>query len=126
MIARLIFILHSDSQSIRTYKKASLIEPTTWVHFDRRQPPPACAAGGYPIVRQGDKGVYVLIVQDELNTLGYGTGGLDGVFGPATRNAVMNFQRNNGISPDGVVGCGTWTALQDSAIGIGRSATTVD
>ncbi|WNZ21873.1 peptidoglycan-binding protein [Leptolyngbya sp. NK1-12] len=35
----------------------------------------------------------------------------DGIFGCQTRDAVMHFQRRNGLLVDGVVGPETWTAL---------------
>jgi hypothetical protein len=93
----------------------SYVEPVslspTWVHFDRRRGTPACASGGYPMLRQGSIGNYVLVLQDSLNRLGYGTGGLDGVFGPATTNAVRAYQRSKGLSADGVSGCMTWSNL---------------
>ena len=65
----------------------------TWVHFDRRQKPPACTSGGYPLIKRGSLSVYVLIAQDDLNTLGYSTGSLDGIFGTQTYNAVRNYQK---------------------------------
>lgn len=49
---------------------------------------------GYPALKRNDKGVYVLVLQDALNTLGYSTGGLDGVYGSATNTAVQAFQKN--------------------------------
>lgn len=105
------------------------IEPVsispTWVHTDRRQTPAACFAG-YPALRLGSRSVYVLVLQDGLNTLGFGVGSLDGAFGPATQNAVINFQRSMGLTPDGSVGCLTWTALQGAVVGMGRTANTVD
>lgn len=52
----------------------------TWVHFDKRFGRSACSTGGYPIVRRGSISTYVLIAQDDLNTLGFSTGGLDGIF----------------------------------------------
>jgi len=98
----------------------------TWVHFDRRFGTSACDTGGYPLIRQGSISTYVLIAQDDLNTLGYRTGGLDGIFGPQTRNAVTNFQRNVGLTADGTVGCNTWRALQEAVVGTGRTSTTID
>lgn len=107
----------------------SYIEPVsispTWVHMDKRQGPPACSAG-YPLQKQGSVGVYVLILQDELNTLGYPAGALDGRFGPGTRNAVIAYQKKKGLGADGVVGCATWTALSRDAVGKGRRSTTRD
>lgn len=70
--------------------------------------------------------VYVLIAQDGLNTLGFRTGGLDGIFGSQTRNAVINYQRSRGLAADGIVGCNTWRSIQENVIGIGRTSTTID
>ena len=108
----------------------SYVEPAsltpTWVHFDKRSFPPACSTGGYPLVRQGSRGVYVLVAQDGLNTLGFRTGGLDGLFGAQTRNAVIAYQRSRGLTADGIVGCNTWLSLQEDVVGRGRTSTTVD
>ncbi len=38
---------------------------------------PACGSAGYPLIKQGSISTYVLIAQDDLNTLGFTTGGLD-------------------------------------------------
>ena len=98
----------------------------TWVHFDRRQNPPACSSGGYPTLKRGSLSVYVLIAQDDLNTLGFSTGGLDGIFGTRTYNAVVNYQRSRGLSVDGIIGCNTWRSLQENVISTGRTSTTID
>ena len=98
----------------------------TWVHFDRRFGTPACSSGGYPLIRQGSRGNYVCIAQDDLNTLGYRTGGLDGVFGAQTYNAVVNYQRRAGLATDGIIGCNTWRALQEAVVGTGPTGTTIN
>ena len=98
----------------------------TWVHFDRRFGTPACSSGGYPLIRQGSRGNYVCIAQDDLNTLGYRTGGLDGVFGTQTYNAVRNYQRSRGLNVDGIIGCNTWRSLQENVVGTGKTSTTID
>ena len=87
---------------------------------------PACSTGGFPTLRRGSLSNYVLIAQDDLNTLGYTTGGLDGIFGAATQNAVRNYQRSVGLSVDGIVGCNTWRSLQEAVVGTGRTSTTID
>lgn len=108
----------------------SYVEPVsispTWVHFDRRQSPPACSSGGYPLIKRGSLSVYVLIAQDDLNTLGYGTRGSDGIFGTGTYNAVRMYQASRGLSVDGIIGCNTWRSLQENVIGTGRTTTTID
>ena len=98
----------------------------TWVHFDRRFGTPACSSGGFPTVRSGSRGNYVCIAQDDLNTLGYRTGGLDGVFGTQTNNAVRRYQASRGLAVDGIIGCNTWRSLQENVVGTGKTSTTID
>lgn len=63
------------------------------------------------MVKQGSKGVYVAVLQDALNSLGYSSGTVDGIFGTGTKNAVIKFQKANNLIADGIVGCNTWKAL---------------
>ncbi|MBE6985707.1 MAG: spore cortex-lytic protein [Ruminococcaceae bacterium] len=42
----------------------------------------------------------------------------DGIFGQQTQNAVIAFQRFAGLTPDGIVGPATWSALYDRASAI--------
>ena len=108
----------------------SYVEPIsqtpTWVHFDDRSGRPACSSGGYPLIKQGSKGVYVLIAQDDLNTLGYSTGGLDGIFGIQTYNSVRRYQSSRGLTIDGIIGCNTWRSLQENVVGTGKTNTTIN
>lgn len=115
----------AENSGLWSYVEPLSISPT-WVHFDRRQSPPACTSGGYPTLKQGSLSVYVLIAQDDLNTLGYTTGGLDGIFGNQTRIAVRNYQLSRGLSVDGIIGCNTWRSLQENVVGTGRTANTID
>ncbi|MDN6323207.1 MAG: peptidoglycan-binding protein, partial [Halomonas sp.] len=39
--------------------------------------------------------------QRGLNRVGYSVGGADGVMGPNTRQGLRNFQRDQGLIPDG-------------------------
>jgi len=106
------------------YVEPAALTPT-WVHFDRRFTPSACAAGGYPLLREGSRGNYVLVLQDALSTLGFLGSALDGIFGPGTRSIVERFQRANGLVADGIVGCNTWTRLTGQTTGIGPRSTTI-
>jgi putative peptidoglycan binding protein len=50
-------------------------------------------------------------LQQRLTALGYATGGVDGVLGPATKGALKRFQADHGLEVDGVVGPATKAAL---------------
>ncbi len=63
------------------------------------------------VLRQGSSGGEVKEVQRRLKNWGYYTGGVDGVFGAATKKAVIAFQKKNGLTADGVVGKATYQAL---------------
>jgi len=56
----------------------------------------------------GSTGPNVKLIQSLLNRIGYNAGQVDGIFGPRTQAAVMAFQSNNALVPDGIVGVATW------------------
>ena len=62
-------------------------------------------------MRRGSRGSQVITLQKRLNTLGYNAGTADGIFGRRTYNAVVAFQRANGLSVDGIVGKNTVAKL---------------
>ena len=115
----------AQSSGLWNYIEPESISPT-WVHFDRRKSPPACTSGGYPLIKRGNLSVYVLIAQDGLNTLGFITGGLDGIFGNQTYSAVRRYQASRGLEVDVIIGCNTWRSLQENVIASGRTSTTID
>ena len=80
----------------------------------------------YPLLKRGSVSNYVCIAQDDLNTLGYSTGGLDGIFGAQTQNAVKAYQTKVGLTVDGIIGCNTWSALQEAVVGTGATNTTIN
>lgn len=53
-----------------------------------------------PMLRGDD----VAVLQRKLSALGFDAGRVDGIFGPATERALKDFQRNSGITVDGVGG----------------------
>ncbi|MDR0975853.1 MAG: N-acetylmuramoyl-L-alanine amidase [Christensenellaceae bacterium] len=63
-----------------------------------------------PLVRLGDRGNMVWLIQAALILKGYDIAA-DGVFGSATRNALINFQSRSGISADGIAGPNTFEKL---------------
>lgn len=69
---------------------------------------PAADSRSRPTLRRGDRGDAVKIVQSKVGT------GADGMFGPNTEALVRRFQAARGLVPDGIVGPGTWIAIDAS------------
>lgn len=65
----------------------------------------------YPLLKQNSRGAYVTFLQQLLESNLYPVGGIDGIFGTRTLNAVRAFQQANGLTVDGIVGNNTWNAL---------------
>lgn len=62
-------------------------------------------------LRLNSSGQAVANVQSRLAQLRYYNGTVDGFFGPQTQAAVIQFQRDRGLVPDGVVGSEVYRAL---------------
>lgn len=76
------------------------------------------------VLRQGSRGADVITLQYLLNVIAEYYPGIpdisqDGIFGNATRQAVIAFQQTKGLTPDGIVGANTWRALYEAYRGIG-------
>ncbi len=52
----------------------------------------------------GSRGDEVRSIQKKLKNLGYYTGSVDGIYGVSTQSAVKAFQKNCGITADGIAG----------------------
>ena len=57
-----------------------------------------------PALHNGSQGEKVWKLQERLRDLGYYSGELDGQYGPGTRDAVITFQKKNGLDADGLAG----------------------
>jgi putative chitinase len=70
------------------------------------------------LLKKGDNNENVKLLQTKL--------GIDpiGNFGPKTEDAVKAFQLKNGLTPDGIVGDGTWTKIMGSAASTPTPVTT--
>ncbi|MBP3707826.1 MAG: peptidoglycan-binding protein [Clostridia bacterium] len=55
------------------------------------------------LVRKGARGNITYIIQAMLYCKGYNTNGVDGIFGNTTDIAVRQFQKDNGLTADGIV-----------------------
>src|ERR671918_1348435 len=67
---------------------------------------------GARALQKGNRGWDVAALQFRLVKHGHPPGGVDGVFGAGTQNAVISFQSANGLSADGVAGPQTVAALR--------------
>lgn len=76
-------------------------------------------ATAYAVSRLGSTGDEVKSIQRKLSSLGYYKGSVDGIYGQQTKSAVTAFQRNCGITADGI--CGNQTLLY---LGLGGSSST--
>ena len=99
-----------------------IVGPITWGRLSQE-----CAGNGggtgsgmppFPgmSIRFGYSGESVRQIQRCLNNVGTRQPGIqrlteDGIFGPRTLDAIVNFQSIFGLSPDGIVGPITWAAL---------------
>ncbi|MHB0977370.1 MAG: peptidoglycan-binding domain-containing protein [Candidatus Aquicultorales bacterium] len=106
----------NTEQAVRRFQEDRSVEVTgslteeTWRHL---------VEAGYSL---GDRLLYlrtpffrgddVRRLQIYLNTLGFNTGIVDGIFGRTTEGAVREFQRNIGLVPDGIVGDSTTAAFK--------------
>jgi hypothetical protein len=87
-----------DFQTDKNLSEDGIVGPETW---------------GALIIQtnQGDTGQEVRAVQKLLkDKFGYNIN-VDGIFGPDTANAVKDFQSDNGLAVDGIVGPNTWKEL---------------
>lgn len=92
----------SDFQEVRGLPVDGIVGPDTWR---------ALVDAGY---RLGDRMLYhrvpmmrgddVSELQARLNSLGFDTGKVDGIFGPDTLSGLIDFQQNRGLAEDGLAG----------------------
>ena len=64
-----------------------------------------------PVIKQGDKGFTVVVVQTLLGKHNFNVNYIDGDFGPDTLAKVKAFQKAKGLTADGIVGRDTWVKL---------------
>lgn len=61
----------------------------------------------------GASSYYVRLLQTCLSILAYDVGVIDGIYGPDTEYAIVCFQRDQGLSTDGIAGERTWRRLSN-------------
>ncbi len=100
-----------DYQSNNDLTVDGIAGPDTWAALGHGEDEGAKASsGGQPMIEAGSRGDAVRDLQAALAELGWELD-VDGIFGDATDEAVREFQEENELDADGVVGPLTWAAL---------------
>lgn len=76
--------------------------------------PTSSTSATYTTLKQGSNGEAVKKLQKRLIELGYLTGSADGDYGRATTDAVKAFQKQAGLTADGIAGASTQKAVYSS------------
>lgn len=69
------------------------------------------------VLKLGSTGSDVMEIQALLRKIGYNPGIIDGAFGNQTLQAVIQFQRNSGLTADGIIGPTTYKVLERFRLG---------
>lgn len=113
-----VILDHAQSHSLKLGSNHSDI--TKWLKKygktmdDVRDDVAALLAGAKEVstsLRKGDKGDKVKKLQEDLVKLGYSLS-VDGSFGSATEKVVKQFQKDNNLTKDGIVGVKTQSAIE--------------
>ncbi|WP_426361900.1 glycoside hydrolase domain-containing protein [Streptomyces sp. E-08] len=91
-------------QNSRGLTADGVIGPKTWTAL--------LSHGSTPTVQNGSTGESVARLQRALTAALGRTVSVDSVFGAGTDQAVRDYQSSRGLDADGIVGSGTWGALQ--------------
>ncbi len=92
--------MHHEACGSGTFNTEQVVIPPSPI-------PPAPVKPKLPVLQFGSKGIDVEYLQKLLF--------VDGIFGKVTEQAVKDFQKDNGLDVDGIVGSDTWAALIDDA-----------
>ncbi|MHC1787655.1 MAG: peptidoglycan-binding protein [Christensenellales bacterium] len=90
-----------DTQSVLygDEPQAVIAPVSTFIPFQANVTP--VPNGDYVTLVAGNIGALVIALQQRLKDQGFYTGEIDGMYGAGTKEAVMNFQRENGLEQDG-------------------------
>jgi hypothetical protein len=109
---------HYDTAWINSYRIRDLVVQI--LSGQGRPIPPPSGGGGYSppvqdgMLQEGMSGGIVKMLQELLEGMGYDVGGIDGVFGPQTKAAVQQLQRDHGLDADGIAGPLTMQVISEA------------
>ncbi|MGO3183084.1 MAG: N-acetylmuramidase domain-containing protein [Aequorivita sp.] len=103
----------ATTEAVRDFQEKSglsvdaVVYTQTWTSLINKPP---VKITDEPLLKKGASGMAVRRLQEMLNKVDHQLT-IDGDFGPATANAVKDFQGKNGLNADGVVFTETWNVL---------------
>lgn len=119
-IARIIVPPEADSSSAAAQavkndaaQPAAAASPDASTAAQPSDTPTSKASPAEPLSR-GMEGDEITALQNRLGELGY-MDVVTGFYGRTTEQAVADFQADNGVESDGIVGSGTWALLFSAA-----------
>ncbi|NLC32063.1 MAG: peptidoglycan-binding protein, partial [Clostridiales bacterium] len=110
MLIAIIYFNFQADQINRVYKTEAAITPSPTL-----APPAIYAKPTDSLLRSGSIGPEVTLLQTRLKELGFYLGELDGQFGNGTKSALVLFQQQHGLEPDGMAGIETMNLIDSSA-----------
>lgn len=109
---------HYDTAWINSHRIRDLVIEI--LNGQGRPIPPPSGGGGYSppvqdgMLQEGMSGGIVKMLQELIEGMGYDVGEIDGVFGPQTKAAVQQLQRDHGLDADGIAGPLTMQVISDA------------
>jgi peptidoglycan hydrolase-like protein with peptidoglycan-binding domain len=124
----------ADPDAIASLDEAIPFENVNWPHLSAQTAANALAiicslsvlsvAGGALALQRNDSGSAVTTLQNDLARAGYYNGPVTGFYGELTESAILRFQRENGLTADGVAGTQTLAALRSRVTSGGSASPT--
>ena len=115
------YIIHCSGEV-----KTGYISDTTWTDwaipkglYDKNTIKNAKRIKAVATLKKGSTGDAVKALQENLKSLGYDPGKIDGVYGTATVKAVKAFQQDHLLTVDGIAGMATQAAIDEAVKGGG-------
>ncbi len=110
MIIAIAALYMKGSNTNRVYEAEAAITPAPTL-----SPPALYAKPTEALLRDGSIGPEVSLLQQKLKDLGFYAGEVDGHFGSGTKAALVLFQRQHQLDPDGMAGAQTLELLYSSS-----------
>lgn len=110
----------TTENAVKTFQRENNLTPTgivtieVWTYLLEQTSSETPQAGSFPILRLGDTGEDVKVLQQQLKTTLYYDSEITGEYDAETESAVRTFQLNNQILASGIATNPTWYSLEEA------------